>query len=91
MDLESNMRMVGKRFPYYVKYTVSNGSVLFLLFLSLSQVGCTKDGVLNGVKADIYTDSGSNDNDNSISMSMMTIDNSKLFLLQSLYLSYYIL
>ena len=23
MDLESNMKMVGKRFPYYAKYTVS--------------------------------------------------------------------
>ena len=84
MDLESNMRMVGKRFPYYVKYTVSKGSVFFLLSLFLSQVGCTKDGVLNGVKADIYTNSGSNDNDNSISMSMMTIDNSKLLFAMSI-------
>ena len=23
MDLDSNMRMVGKRYPYYAKYTVS--------------------------------------------------------------------
>ena len=47
MDLETNMKMVGKRFPYLATY----------------QVGFSKQGVVNGVCLDIYANSGINPND----------------------------
>lgn len=59
MDLETNMKSVGKRFPYYAKYTA----------------GCTKDGILNGIKIDMYTDAGCCNNDNSIWTAVAAIDN----------------
>uniref|UniRef100_A0A1X7TMW0 Aldehyde oxidase/xanthine dehydrogenase a/b hammerhead domain-containing protein n=1 Tax=Amphimedon queenslandica TaxID=400682 RepID=A0A1X7TMW0_AMPQE len=59
MDLESNMKMVGKRYPYYAKYTV----------------GCTKAGVLNGIKIDVYTDAGCSSNDSYLPYALRNLDN----------------
>uniref|UniRef100_A0A1X7T605 Aldehyde oxidase/xanthine dehydrogenase first molybdopterin binding domain-containing protein n=1 Tax=Amphimedon queenslandica TaxID=400682 RepID=A0A1X7T605_AMPQE len=59
MDLESNMKMVGKRYPYYAKYTV----------------GCTKAGVLNGIKIDVFTDAGCSSNDSYLPYALRNLDN----------------
>ena len=40
MDLETNMKNVGKRFPYYAKYTVSY--VTFLNYIHFIKVGWEK-------------------------------------------------
>ncbi|XP_019856500.1 PREDICTED: xanthine dehydrogenase/oxidase-like [Amphimedon queenslandica] len=59
MDLETNMKMIGKRYPYYAKYTV----------------GCSKEGILNGIKIDVYSNSGCTDNESYLSSVLHCIDN----------------
>uniref|UniRef100_A0A1X7SRR4 Aldehyde oxidase/xanthine dehydrogenase first molybdopterin binding domain-containing protein n=1 Tax=Amphimedon queenslandica TaxID=400682 RepID=A0A1X7SRR4_AMPQE len=69
MDLESNMKMVGKRYPYYAKYTV----------------GCTKAGILNGIKIDVYTDAGCSSNDSYLPYALRNLDNNLQKLLSNHY------
>ena len=42
------------------------------------KAGCTKDGILNGIKIDMYTDAGCCNNDNSIWTAVAAIDNGVL-------------
>jgi xanthine dehydrogenase/oxidase len=59
MDLETNMKMVGKRYPYYCQYTV----------------GCGNDGSLNGIKVNVYNDAGHARNDSAKVLAETSIDN----------------
>ena len=53
------MEMIGKRFPWYVKY----------------KIGFDNDGLLLGVILDIYVDCGNSPNDNSLSVVPLFVDN----------------
>ncbi|XP_065883616.1 xanthine dehydrogenase-like isoform X2 [Dysidea avara] len=59
MDIDSNMKMVGKRFPYYATY----------------QAGFSGDGTINGVVMNIYGNSGCYSNGQAITLGMMFVDN----------------
>ena len=59
MDIDTNMQMVGKRFPFYAQF----------------KVGCTSDGLINGIKMTLYNDSGCSNNDNSIMLAVQSLDN----------------
>ncbi|XP_065894835.1 uncharacterized protein [Dysidea avara] len=59
MDLDSNMKMVGKRFPYYATY----------------QAGFDNDGTINGIIMDVYSDSGCHNNDECVDLAVAYLDN----------------
>ena len=44
----------------------------------LRQVGCTEDGILNGIEATVYNNCGWCNNDNALSMALDQIDNGEL-------------
>ena len=45
------------------------------------QVGCTKEGILNGIKVDVYNDSGCSPNESSMAETLVSIDNGKVHLI----------
>eukprot|EP00731_Ephydatia_muelleri_P028954 Em0020g598a len=59
MDIDTNMQMVGKRFPFYAQF----------------KVGCSSDGLINGIQMTVYNDSGCSNNDNSIMLAVQSLDN----------------
>lgn len=59
LDIDTNMKMIGKRFPYYATYTV----------------GSTEEGILNGIEMTLYNNCGCNNNDNAMSLALPHIDN----------------
>lgn len=59
MDIDTNMKMVGKRFPYYASYTI----------------GSTEEGVVNGIEVSVYDDCGISRNDSSLSVAVNHLDN----------------
>ena len=78
LDIDTNMKMVGKRFPYYTTYQVRKSSAVtnctdsFGLWL---QAGFDNDGTINGIIMNIYGNSGCYNNDMPITDGMMFIDN----------------
>ena len=85
MDLDTNMKMLGKRYPYLATYQVYThmqiSCVVFLSagfilpFLVLFQIGSTKQGVVNGIDVKMYTDAGWEPNDHAIPIAITHIDN----------------
>ena len=83
MDIDTNMKMIGKRIPYYATFTVSCILIfptpplgtLFWLSVCHLQVGCTEDGLINGIEATVYNDCGWCNNDNAMGMALDHIDN----------------
>ena len=76
LDLDTNMKMVGKRFPYYATYKVT--LIIHCTVqcdVVMSQVGFTDDGVINGIVMDVYTNSGCHNNDQACNVAMFYIDN----------------
>ncbi|XP_064388596.1 xanthine dehydrogenase/oxidase-like [Halichondria panicea] len=59
MDLETNMKAIGKRFPYMVRY----------------KLGSTKEGVITAIDVEIFADCGVAPNENAISVVRDFIDN----------------
>jgi len=59
LDIDTNMKMVGKRFPFYATYTV----------------GCTDAGIINGIEVTLYNDCGWSSNDNTYGGAVDHIDN----------------
>ncbi|XP_076471897.1 xanthine dehydrogenase-like [Babylonia areolata] len=59
MDFHTNMKTVGKRFPFLADY----------------EAGFTEEGKLNGVKVTFYGDCGSSPNDSSIGIMYSWLDN----------------
>lgn len=59
MGFHTNMKSVGKRFPFLANY----------------EVGFTEDGLLKGVKITFYCDCGSSPNENSVSSMYAWMDN----------------
>ena len=59
MDLETNMKAIGKRFPYLVRY----------------KLGSTKEGVIKAIDVEIFADCGIAPNENAISVVRDFIDN----------------
>ncbi|CAI8020059.1 Xanthine dehydrogenase/oxidase [Geodia barretti] len=59
LDIDTNMKMIGKRIPYYATFTI----------------GCTEDGILNGIEATVYNNCGWCNNDNALGMALDHIDN----------------
>jgi xanthine dehydrogenase/oxidase len=47
LDIDTNMKMVGKRYSYFVQY----------------ETGCDANGVISGIKMNIYNDGGCSNND----------------------------
>ena len=82
MDIETNMRMIGKRFPYYATYTVSMDMCSLqqaLNSLLPPQIGCTDEGTLNGIEATVYTDAGSSNRGSSLQAALFHIDNGRMW------------
>lgn len=59
MDLETNMKMVGKRYPFLATY----------------QVGFSKEGIVNGIVLNVFGNAGVSTNDNAMSLFLDEIDN----------------
>ena len=59
LNLATNMEMIGKRFPWYAKYTI----------------GVDKDGKLLGIRLKMYVDCGNAPNDSSLFVTPQFIDN----------------
>ncbi|XP_076451139.1 uncharacterized protein LOC143287015 isoform X2 [Babylonia areolata] len=59
MNFHTNLKAIGKRYPYYAEY----------------EVGCTAEGKLNAIKVVIYADCGSSPNDNSLGGMFPHLDN----------------
>lgn len=62
MDMDTNMKLIGKRFPY----------------LATFKIGCSKEGKVQVVDVEIFADCGSYASDNSISVLVDHIDNGVL-------------
>ncbi len=77
MDLDTNMKLVGKRFPYLATYQVRVPLQFKIISLTHNtmQIGFSKDGMLNGIKVTVFTDCGWNPNDNYLSVAADHIDN----------------
>ena len=79
LDIDSNMKMVGKRFPYYTTYQVRKYSAIVTNYVDefglLLQAGFGSDGTINGIIMEIYGNSGCYNNDISITGGMMFLDN----------------
>ena len=59
MDLDTNMKAVGKRYPYLARYRVAS----------------TKEGIITAIDVEIFANCGCNPSENSISMLRKHIDN----------------
>lgn len=87
LDIDTNMKMIGKRIPYYATFTVSGEYVHEYVFYkreitcvyiySTLQIGCTDDGILNGIDVTIYNNCGWCNNDNAMGMAIDHIDNGR--------------
>ena len=84
MDLDTNMRAIGKRYPYLARYRVAS----------------TREGIISAVDVEVFADCGCNPVENSIDVLRKYIDNGRyrrlsclcitnlLYALRSVYLSY---
>ena len=61
MDLDTNMRAIGKRYPYLARYRVAS----------------TREGIISAVDVEVFQDCGCNSVENSIDMLRKHIDNGK--------------
>ena len=75
MDLETNMKAIGKRFPHLATY----------------QVGFSKQGVINAISINVYANSGMNTNDQSDDILSEHIDNGEEDIIIESYVVKYIL
>ena len=72
MDLETNMKAIGKRFPYLATY----------------QVGFSKQGVINAISINVYANSGVNTNNEGAFILSQHIDNGEKMMMALLCCSY---
>ena len=76
MDLDTNMKMAGKRYPSYASYKVRPQAHVSHL-CCCPQVGSTREGILNAVEIILYEDSGHTNNDSCVmSPALFSLDNS---------------
>ena len=79
LDIDTNMKMVGKRFPYYASYKVNYHPLSYSVIELVIQAGFSDDGTVNGIAMDIYTDSGCLNNEQSSDFALLYIDNGKSY------------
>ena len=61
MDLDTNMRAVGKRYPYLARYRLAS----------------TREGIITAVDVEVFADCGCNPAENSIAVFREHIDNGR--------------
>ena len=59
LDLQTDLELLGKRFPWYAKY----------------QIGVSNDGLLQGIIIDLYVNAGNSPNDSAIMTGPQFLDN----------------
>ena len=80
LDLETNMKLIGKRFPYLANYEVSPlylKKYLIVIFSFPFQVGVSNEGKVAGVIVDIFANAGISPTEESTSVMADFIDNGR--------------